>query len=207
MGSILRLLSWPLRKLAFAALLAVLGLTGAGLWIFLHESESFESGQRRAAQELTAENLRLKAAVVDADHRMTTTRTEIAARQLRADQAAKIARDLDELGSGLNRITTSSDQLKENDNRSEHLKQLETDSRKRAVDLDQNLIRIQWEKDGMEIALERNQTKLATATTVDSPVLYYAERAWIFHGKKILLGVVLLMLGPPLWRAWRFCRT
>ena len=207
MGTLLRLFSWPLRKLSFAALLAALGLIGAGLWIFLHETENFESGRRRMVQGLRTENLRLKAALEEADGRMKATRIQIAARQLRADQAAKVASDLDDLSSGLSRITTSAEQLKENDLRAERMKQMEADSRKRASDLDQDLIRIQWEKDGMELALERNQAQLATAPSEDSPLLYYAGQAWVSYGKAILLGVVILMLAPPVWRLWRFWRS
>lgn len=207
METLKRLLSWPLRKLAFAAFLAALGLTGAALWIFLHDEGSFQASQRHVIEKLTADNVRLKAARDDADLRMAATRTEIAARQLRADQAAKIARNLDDLNGGLDRVIASSEQVKENEERIIRMKQMEIDSRKRAADLDQNLIRIQWEKDGMEIALERNQKQLATTTVEDSTILYYARRAWESYGKAVLAVVVVIMFAPVIWRAWRFSRS
>ena len=207
MGNNKSLLMWPLRKLAYAALLAALGLTGAGLWIFLHEGNTFEASHRNAAKKLATENATLKMALGDADNRMASTRTRIAAINLRADQAAKVAQSLDDLSGGLNRITTASDQLKENDARLARMKQMEADSRKRAADFDQELIHIQWEKDGIEIAMERNRTEAATVATEESPLLFYARHAWNDYGTAVLIGVVVLMLAPSLWRLWRFSRS
>ncbi len=201
------LLSWPLRKLAYAGLLAILGLTGAGLWIFLHDGNDIEASRRNAVRKIEAENAELRTALGDAEARLAKTRTEIAASQLRADQAAKVARNLDDLSGGLNRITTSSAQLKENDERLARMKQMEIDSRKRAADLDQGLIRIQWEKDGIEIALEGNRAQAAAAVTNESSLWYFSRRAWTGYGKVVLVGVVVVMLLPSLWRFWRFTRS
>jgi chromosome segregation ATPase len=207
MGSIMSLLAWPLRKLAYAALLAALGFVGVGLWIFLHDGSDFETSHRNAIRKIETENATLRAALADSDARLAKARTEIAASQLRADQAAKVARTLDELSGGLNRVTTSSAQLKENDERLARMKQMEADSRKRAADLDRGLIRIQWEKDGIEIALERNRVQAASAATDESPFVYFVRRAWTDYGKAVLVGVVVVMLLPSLWRFWRFVRS
>ncbi len=201
------LLSWPLRKLAYAVLLAVLGLTGAGLWIYLHDGSDFETSHRNAVKKIEVENATLKMALVDSDARLAKTRTEIAASQLRADEAAKVAQNLDDLSGGLNQITASSAQLKENDARIARMKQMEADSRKRAGDLDQGLIHIQWEKDGIEIALERNRAQAAVVAPDESPLLYFARRAWDDYGIAVMVGVAVLMLLAPLWRLWRFMRS
>ncbi len=203
MGAFSRIFSWLLRKFAFAALLAGLGLVGVGLRIFLHEPGDFASQQQQIIQALTAENVRLKALIAEADHRMQAKRVEIPAQQLRAQQAARVARELDDLGSGLNWFSTSSAQLESNNQRSAQMKQMETDSLKRVADLGQNLVRIQWEKDGMEIALERNRARLATAIADNFPLLHYARLAWANHGKLVLAAVTLLMLGPAIWRVRR----
>ena len=207
MSSLRSFLFWPIRKLAFAALLAGLGLAGVALWIFNHEGNDFETSHRVAVGKTEAENATLKAAVADADRRMASTRTEIASRRLRADQAAKVAHELDELSSGMSRITTDSAQLKENDERLVRMKQMEADSRKRAGDLEQALVRFQWEKDGIEIALEKNQTQLAAVVAEGSVWEYYFRRAWEEYGKAVLAGVVIVMLLPSLWKLWRFSRS
>lgn len=207
MGSVMSLLSWPLRKLAYATLLTVLGLTGAGLWIFLHDGSDFEASHRSAIKKIEAEDATLKAALADSDARLAKTRTEISASLLRADQAAKVARNLDDLSGGLNRITTSSAQLKENDERLARMNQMEIDSRKHAAELVQGLIRIQWEKDGVEIALQRNRAQAAAVASEESPFLYFGRRAWTDYGKVVLVGVIGVMLLPSLWRFWRFFRS
>lgn len=201
------LLSWPLRKLAYAALLAVLGLTGAGLWIFLHDANDFDASHRNAVKKIAAENGTLKLASADADARMAKTRTEIAASQLRADQAAKVSQTLVDLSGALDRITISSAQLKENDQRLARMKEMEVNSRKRAADLDQGLIHIQWEKDGIEIALEQNRAQAAALAPDESPLWYFARRAWADYGIAVLVGVAVVMVLPPLWRLWRFMRS
>lgn len=198
-----RLLTWLLYKALFAALLAALGLTLAGLWIFLREPGGFEAQQSRATEAFRSENIALKAALLAADGRMGDLRTQLAARQLRADQAAKVARDLDELGSGLNRITTSSEQLAENEERMARMKRMEADSRQRIVELEQSLTRTQWEKDGLEIALQRNREKIAAARQARSPLVYYARRSWESSGRIVLIAVGLVMIGLPVRRMFR----
>lgn len=207
MSSLRNFLFWPIRKLGFAALLTGLGLAGVALWIFNHEGNDFETSHRVAVRKTEAENATLKAAVADADRRMASTRTEIASRRLRADQAAKVARELEELSSGISRITTDSAQLKENDERLARMKQMEADSKKRADDLEQALIRIQWEKDGIEIALEKSKTQLAAVEAEGTILEYYFRRAWEEYGTAVLVGVVVVMLLPSLWKLWRFSRS
>lgn len=207
MSSLKSFFLWPIRKLAFAALLAGLGLAGVALWIFNHEGSDFESAHRATIRKTEVENATLKSAIADADRRMAATRTEIAARRLRADQAAKVAGEIDDLNGGLGRITTDSAQLKENDERLVRMKEMEANSRKKADELEQSLVRIQWEKDGIEIALEKNQTQLAAVVAQDSLWEHYLRRAWDEYGIAVLVGVVILMLLRPVWKLWRFSRS
>ena len=194
-------LSWLGRKLAYAALLAGLGLVGVGLWIFLREPEDFALRQRHAIQALSAEISRLQVAIADADGRMLASRTMISAQQLRADQADKVVRALEELGSGLNWLRTGSDQLKENNERMERMKQMQNGALKRVAELAQDLVHIQWEKDGMELARDRVQAELNTAAAETSPLVHYAREAWNVGGRFVLLAVAVVMLGPILWRS------
>ncbi len=203
MGTKGRFSSWALRKLAFALLLGGLGLAGVGLWLFLHDPADFAQQRQAAVRALTGEASRLRAAAADVDARMAVTRTEIAARQERAAQAGKVASDLEAFSGGLNRLTTSSVQLRENDERLARMRQMEVDSHKRVGELEQNLVRTQWEKDGMEIALERTQQQLATAAASRSEVVHYAREAWTFGGKAVLAAVAVVMIGPLFWRRRR----
>jgi len=80
------------------------------------------------------------------------------------------------------------------------MKLMESESRKVAADLGQNLIRLQWEKDGIEIALARNRTALVTAVEEKSPLLHYLKQAWDSQGKAVLIVAALLMMAPAVWK-------
>jgi hypothetical protein len=107
------------------------------------------------------------------------------------------------LGSGLNRLTTDAAQVRENDERLARMKAMATDSRQRVVDLGQDLVRLQWEKDGVEIALEQNQQRIKTATADDSKLLHYLRQDWTTHGWLVLGVFVVALLAPALWRLRR----
>lgn len=206
MGAIDRVFFWLLRKLAWALLLGALGVIGVGLGLFLADQGDFDLRRLEAVRTLTGETARLKTALVGVAARMAGTRVEVAAQQERAAQAAKVAGELDALSSGLNRLTTASVQLRENDERRGRMRQMEADSRKRVGELEQGLVRAQWEKDGMEIALGRTQQQLAGATAGTSVVRHYAREAWTSGGKTIMAVVALVMIGPALWRRRRRAR-
>lgn len=207
MGDLGRILFWVLRKLSLAAFLTGLGLGGIAALIYWSEGVDFTTRAGENLKILETENRQLKDAVVQAENRLVITRTEAAAQKLRADQAAKVVRQLEEIGSGVSWLSTSSEQLKENSMRMERMKQMESDSRKRAEELDRNLVRIQWEKDGIELALQRNQSQFKLAKTESSPYLHYVRQAWIVWKNVLLSVVVVLMFIPSGLRLRRFWRS
>ena len=203
MGALGRFFSWLVQKLTFALALAVLAVAGLGLWIYLRDQVDFDVRRLEIVRALTGETTKLKAALGDVEGRMTATRAEIAAQKERAAQSAKVARDVDELNSGLNRLTTDAAQVRENDARVARMKQMETDALRRANDLELVLKRTQWEKDGLEIALGRMELQLKSAEASKSKILHYAREAWAKYGPHVLLLVALYFLGPSLGRI--FC--
>jgi hypothetical protein len=203
MGVPSRFFSWALKKLALALLLAAVGLTGVGLWNYSRDPADFAARRRELVRTLTREADNLRTGVAGAEARLATTRTEAAAQNARATQAGKVARELDGLSSGLNRLTTDSAQLHENEERLGRMRQMESDSQKRAAELEHTLVRIQWEKDGLEIALERNQKQLADVTATETALVHYAREAWASSGRLVLVVVGLVMVAPVLWRAGR----
>jgi hypothetical protein len=205
MGAIGRFFSWSVRQLVLALLVAVAGVAGLGLWAGLRDPAGFEARRTELVRALTAETVRLRAALAGAETRMAATRVEIAAQQDRAAQAAKVARDLAELNSGLNRLTASFAQVRENDERLARMKQMSADSLVRVADLQENLQRTQWEKDGLEIALARARRQ-RTAAEADTPLLHYARAGWNSGGRMVLGVAALVVFGPSLWRRFRRAR-
>src|SRR2546430_10362319 len=108
MGTLGRFISWLSHKLIFGAILAVAGVAGFGFWVYLRDQVDFDVRRLEIVRALTGETAKLKAALSDVETRMVAARTEIAAQQERAVQAAKVARDLESLSGGLNRLTTDS---------------------------------------------------------------------------------------------------
>lgn len=200
MGTFGRIISWLSHKLIFAAALAVIGLAGFGFWAYLRDQVDFDRHRLDLIRMLTGEDANLRAALSDVEGRMAAMRTEVTAQQERAEQAAKVARELENFTSGLNRLTTDAAQLRENDERLARMRQMEAESRKRVPELQENLKRTQWEKDGLEIALGRTQAQLKSAQENKSKALHYVREAWAKHGPYVLLIVGLYFLGPPLAR-------
>jgi hypothetical protein len=200
MGTLSRFISWLTHKLIFALALAVLGLAGFGFWVYFRDQVDFDVRRLEIVRALTGETTKLRAAVADVDARMAAMRTGIAAQQDRAAQAARVARELDAQTSGLNRLTADSAQLRENEERLARMRQMQADSVKRVTELQENLKRAQWEKDGLEIALGRMELQLKSAEANKSKLVHYVRETWAQHGPYVLLIVGLYFFGPPLGR-------
>jgi hypothetical protein len=204
MGTIGRIVSWWSRQLILGAVLAVVALAGFGCWVYFRDQVDFDLRRLEIVRALTGETAKLRAALSDVEARMAALRLEITAQQERAAQAAKVANELEGLGGGLNRLTTDSAQLRENEERLARMRQMQVESLKRAADLQENLKRTQWEKDGLEIALGRMQLQLKSAEANKSKVVHYVREAWSRHGPYVLLILGLYFLGPPLARIFAY---
>lgn len=198
-----RFVWWLLQRLALALLLAGLALGGLGLWTFLRDGGDFPTRRQKQVRALTAEAGDLKSALGEIGTRMAAIRTEIAAQKERAEQAAKVGRQLDELSSGFNRLTTAAAQLQENKERLARMQQMMANSLQRAAELEQSLVRNQWEKDGLEIALARKQQELGAVLADNSKLRHYARATWAAYGRWVLLAVAVVALGPVFWRRRR----
>ncbi|MBI2515341.1 MAG: hypothetical protein HYV95_00340 [Opitutae bacterium] len=196
----MRFLSWLLQKLTFAVLLAGLGLTAFGLWVFLRDNLDFDLRRSELVRALTGESRRIDAAMADVEARMTAMRTEYAALEERAKQAARVAHEVESQSGGLSRLTGDGAQLRENDERLARLRQMESDAKTRLTELHEQLTRAQWEKDGLGIAQGRMKAQLKQAEEQKSRILHYAREAWDKYGWHVLVLVGLYFLGPPLGR-------
>lgn len=204
MGAIGRFFSWSAQKLVFGLLLAVLGVAGLGLWVYVRDQVGFDVRRMELVRALTGETTQLRAALADVEARMAATRVEIVAQQDRAVQSAKVAREIDDLNSGLNRLATDSVQVRENDERIARLRHMEAAALKRGQELQEVLKRTQWEKDGLEIALGRMQLQLKSVEENKSKVVHYVREAWQKYGPAVLLALGLYFFGPPLGRIFLF---
>lgn len=191
-----RLFWWLGLRLLLGLLLAGVLFGLLGWWTWRQDAGDFEARRRARVQSVTAEISRLQAAAAETEARTAATRVEMAARKDRAAQAERVARELEELNGGLSRLTTSSAQRAENDERLARLRRMQSDSLQKAADLEQAAVRLQWEKDGIEIALERQQGELAAARADRSPAWHYGRIVWSRHGTWVLVVSALFAIGP-----------
>jgi len=196
MGVSGRFFWWLLRKVMLALGLAGLALFALGWWSYQREGNDYESHRREVLRGLTLELARLRDAAETTAARMAAARVEIAAQKERAAQAGRVARQIEDLGSGLNRLTTSAAQQAEDEQRRTRMKQMEKGSFQRATELEQGLVHSQWEKDGIEIAVARKQQELAAARADRTLLVHYARVTWTRHGRWVLVAAGLAAIAP-----------
>ena len=198
--------SWLLKRLLRAVLVAGLGLAALAWWQQQKDGADFAQARQTELQNLGREVAILQAELTAGQQRITAGLATLAAEELRARQAAKVAKELDELNSGLARLTTDSAQVKENDERLARLQQMKTDSDKHVADTRQALTRDQWAKDGAELALARAQEKYAATQKDDSAPWHYLRLAWERYGQLVAAAVGVVFFGPPVVRFLRSSR-
>lgn len=204
MDALLRMFLWLLKKLTLGVVILGLGLLAAGLWVFVHDSLDFDLRRSELVRTLTGEMHKLEQALADVDARMAANRTETAAQEQRARDAAKVAEELERLNSGINRVGADPVQVKENDLRLGRMRKMEAESRDRVADLKQALERAQWERDGLEIALGKMRDRRETVEREKSRVMHYAREAWERYGRGVVVLAVVYFVGPPVWRVFAF---
>ncbi len=200
MGILARILSWSLRQLTFAVMLVAAGVLGFAVWIYLRDDIQFEQRRVELARALTGQRAQMKAALADAEARQAALRAEIGTQERRAQEAARLARELAELSGGLNRLTTPADQLRLNEERLARLRATEAEARQRAAELQQQVVRTQWEKEGLENALGRLEHQLAVVDAQKSRLIDFAREAWARFGRPAMLAAAVFLVGPPLAR-------
>ena len=198
--------SWLGKRLLRAALVAGLALAALAWWQQQKDGADFAQARQAELQNLGREVAKLQADLTAVQQRIAAGLATVAAEELRARQAAKVAKELDELNSGLTRLTADSAQLKENDERLARLKQMEIDAGKHAADTRQTLTRDQWAKDGAELALTQAQEKYSAMQKDDSAPLHYLRLAWERYGQLVLAAVGVIFFGPPVVRFLRSSR-
>lgn len=200
MGAIARFFTWLARKLTFAVVLAVLGVTSLALWVFLRDQVDFDLRRLEIVRVLTGEAAQVREALGDVELRLASMEQERANEQDRAAKAGKLLADLRGQNSGLNRLMADQDQVKINEGRIASLVVIETDANRRVAELGEKIKRGQWERDGLQIALGRLDTQLKAAEARKSKALHYAKEAWDRYGRYVLTVVLIYFVGPPLGR-------
>ena len=117
MGALAKFVSWLLQKLTLSVALLIVGVAGFALWIFLREHVDFDLRRQELVRTLTGENRQIRAALDGVEIRIAELQASLVRVEQRAREATRVADEVEKLNSGLNRLTTSADQIRRNEER------------------------------------------------------------------------------------------
>jgi hypothetical protein len=197
-SSLYRFAKWLGQKLATGVLIVVLGLAAYGLWLFLRDNVDFDAVRREFLAELNGERQHTRAALDDTNKRMAEMQAELTKQQARVQMADRAIAGLRDLQSVWERVFGDSEQQRNYAQQLERMQQLEHDTEVRVVDLQQGLVRAQWEKDGLEIALGKLDKRIREAEANQSRVVHYLMLAWDKTKWYVAAALGLYFLGPTL---------
>jgi hypothetical protein len=80
---------------------------------------------------------------------------------------------------------------------------MKTEATARAAELRTTIIRTAWERDGVEIDLERVNRHLAAVERDRSKTLHYLALAWQRSRWYVIIALAAWFLAPTLWRRRR----
>lgn len=200
MGALAKFVSWCLRKLTFGFVLAVAGLAGFGLWLYVREHVDLERLRLETVRHLTGQTARIRLALREVEGRLDKLGTDLGRQEARVQEAVRLREDLEAENSGLKRLTTSAEQVRLNEERIARLRALEAEAGAAAEKLRDLIVRAQWERDGLQAALGRTETQLQAAREKTSQLAHYSREAWQRYGRYVVFAVLVYFLGPPLAR-------
>ncbi|MBS0664011.1 MAG: hypothetical protein JSR48_12165, partial [Verrucomicrobia bacterium] len=203
MGALLKIGRWFLEKTATAGLILGLALAASGLWLYLQDNVDFDEWRHDVIRTLTGERAKVQSALDDVRQRLHRTNDAIAAEQEKIRQTDRVIAQLKELDSTWDRLTGDAQQ-KANQERRQKLEQARIDSQSRVAALQQEVTRIGWERDGLEIALGKVDAQLKAIEAKRSKVMHYLERVWHHRVGRftvkwwVILALGTYFLGPTL---------
>ncbi len=186
-------LFWLGRKVLIAILPAAVALGAAAGWLHWQDEPHAEQSRQTAIREFIAESNRLTAELANLRGQIDDWRIQRRALLERTRQAATVAEQLEEATSGINRLTSDSAQLREDRERLRRMRERATLASRRADELEQTLTRLQWRKDGVEIAVARVARQLQAAQSPGSRAAYYLLAAWQRYGIHFLVIILLIL--------------
>ena len=190
-----------LQSLAIAVLAVVLGLaTGMG-WGWITRPAEAAGGRAAEIGAIQARLADLRGQTNRVEERMDSLRVERSAQLLRARQAGLVAGRLAGSVGGLSGLTANPDQLREDERRLARMREMAAAATLRAGELMQESVRLQWRKDGLEIAANQAGTRLRELQTPASPFGQSLRAAWQRWGR-IILGLAAVAALLPFLRRW-----
>lgn len=198
-GMLLKLALWLLQKLAAAAVIVLLALAAYGVWLYWQEQGAFEAQRIESLQRAIAERDELIAAKAAIEQRVAALAADIKNQKKRAQKAAEIVATLRSLESWWDRWLGNSEQQSANAGQMKRMEALKSDAAARVSELQHAIAQTDWEKDGIELALNRVNTQVATLEAGRSRARYYVALAWEKTRWWVAVALAAYFCGPTLW--------
>jgi septal ring factor EnvC (AmiA/AmiB activator) len=196
-----------MQKAGVAVLLVAVGLGAYAFWLAARDSVDYDLRRSESLRLLTGEQQHLLAALGDVQQRIASLETALAAQQerLHTSDRAIAALRADDIWwrSAWDRLFGDADQVRTKEERLARLEKMKADATARAAELRPTIIRASWERDGVEIDLDRVNRHLAAAEHDRSKALHYLSLAWQRSRWYVIAALALWFLAPTLWRRRR----
>ncbi|MGA3007603.1 MAG: hypothetical protein ABSE59_06900 [Opitutaceae bacterium] len=186
------------RKLATGLMIALLGLAGCALWLFWRDPADFTTVQRDYLAKLSDERQRT---AVDLDHvnqNMAQLQSVLAQLQAREQLADKTIAGLRKLQSWWGRWFGDRDRQRAYADRLVRAEQIKHDTEVSEVKSQRDLVRAQWQKDGLEIDRDRLDQRIRLAESHPSRALHYLTLAWDLAKWYLAAALGLYLFGSTL---------
>jgi hypothetical protein len=176
-----KLVRWVVQKLAGGALILVLGLAGCALWVYLRDNVDFDQWRQDTMRAINGQRTQLRTALTEVNQRLTDTSAKIAADKQRVQQADKVIAGLNDLSSTWDRYFGDRAQQQLNESRLASVTALRDSLQAEIQQLQERFTHTQWERDGLEIALGKQDAQLHAIEAKRSKLMHYVDRAWNYE--------------------------
>lgn len=178
MLSLVKLARWLLQKFATGVLIVVVGVAIFAGWLYLRNNADFEAWRQNMVRTINGDRTRYQAALADVNRRLAAESTAIAADQRQLQLADKVIGEIKGLDSVWARYF--GDQAQQSLNR-RRLASVEARRASIAADLQHRreaFTHATWERDGLQVALGKQDAKLQAYRARRSAVMRYVDEAW-----------------------------
>ncbi|HXA13977.1 MAG TPA: hypothetical protein VNW23_02525 [Opitutaceae bacterium] len=192
------------QKLAVGLLIGALVLAAGGFWLFLMDRVNFTAGKQEFLTKLNRDQQHTSAVLDDVNKQMAEMQAELAKQQAREQMLDKTIAELHKLRSWWDSWFGDREQQRAYADQLARDNQLKHDTAAREVELQRNLVRAQWEKDGLEIERGWLDKRIHAAETNQSRVVHYLMLAWDQMKWYAAVAIGLYFLGPTLRKFFIF---
>ncbi|GAB1490121.1 hypothetical protein MASR2M8_25790 [Opitutaceae bacterium] len=181
-------------------LIVAIGVAAVAVGLYLRETVDFDQSKAALVQSLTDERDQLEAVRQEIETRIGALQADIANQEERVQRAAKVIATLRELENWWDRLIGNPEQQKANAEQIKRMEDLKTTASAQLIELRRALVQTTWEREGLEIALNRAQQRLQAELQTESRAVHYARRAWDEAKVYVLTALAIFLFGPTLMK-------